>query len=63
MKRSILRKFDMAELEGIHRTNPVAIHAFRKGNASGAHVKLQTKISRRQDREDERNWKNLIEEY
>ena len=63
MKRRTQREFDRAEmLDTMRRTNPVAVHAFRRGNASGAHVRLTGKVDRRKNRQDERNWQALCED-
>jgi hypothetical protein len=43
-----LRRLEM--IEAMHRTNPVAQAAFKRGNAAGAHVKNVNKISRQQTR-------------
>jgi hypothetical protein len=53
-RKCTLRKLDRAEeLDMIHRTNPVAAHAFKTGNAAGFHGRDENKISRRETRKQE----------
>lgn len=55
MSRNLtLRKLDESDMmDAMHRTNPVAKYAFKKGNAAGVHATKQ-KNSRRQNRNEER---------
>jgi len=49
-----LRKLSESEnLESMHRTNPVAKYAYKKGNAAGAHA-AKNRPTRHQNRQEER---------